>query len=105
MLSHAPVVLLDEPSSALDPIAEGRMYRTIFDCCQGRTMIFISHRLSSVISADRIYLLNNGEIVQEGTHNELLGQGGLYARLWHMQAENYLDGQDSHGEETGAASD
>lgn len=101
----APVVLLDEPSSALDPIAEGRMYRTIFDCCQGRTMIFISHRLSSVISADRIYLLNNGEIVQEGTHNELLGQGGLYARLWHMQAENYLDGQDSSGGETGAASD
>ncbi len=99
----APVVLLDEPSSALDPIAEGRMYRTLFDCCQGRTMIFISHRLSSVISADRIYLMNDGGIVQEGTHHELLEQGGLYARLWHMQAENYLDGQDPLSEEPGVA--
>ena len=99
----APVVLLDEPSSALDPIAEGRMYRTLFDCCQGRTVIFISHRLSSVIPADRIYLINNGEIVQAGTHKELLAQEGLYARLWHMQAENYLDSQDPPGEGKGTA--
>ncbi len=99
----APIVLLDEPSSALDPIAEGRMYRTLFDCCQGRTMIFISHRLSSVISADRICLMNHGEIVQEGTHKELLRQGGLYARLWRMQAESYLGEQDILGEKTDAA--
>ena len=100
----APVVLLDEPSSALDPIAEGKMYRTLFDCCRTRTVIFISHRLSSVIQADRIYLINDGEIVQAGTHKELLTQGGLYARLWRMQAENYLDGQNPPGEETAATS-
>ena len=86
----AKIAILDEPSSALDPIAESRMYENMFRACRDKTVIFISHRLSSAIMADRIYLFENGEIAESGTHSELLALGGKYADMWHKQAQKYV---------------
>lgn len=86
------IVIMDEPTSALDPLAEAEMYRNMFDTCQGKTVIFISHRLSSATMADRIYLFEQGEIVEEGTHHQLLSLGRKYADMWHKQADAYVNG-------------
>lgn len=83
------IVILDEPSSALDPIAEYQMYEAMMNACRDKTVIFISHRLSSAVLADRVYFLENGEIVEEGTHFELLRKNGKYAEMWKKQAEKY----------------
>ena len=85
------IVILDEPTSALDPIAEQEMYRNMFDACEGKTVIFISHRLSSATMADRVYMFEKGEIIEEGTHSELLAKNGKYADMWHKQADTYAD--------------
>ena len=85
------IVIMDEPTSALDPIAEQEMYRNMFEACEGKTVIFISHRLSSATMADRVYLFENGRIIEEGSHRELLAQSGKYADMWHKQADTYLD--------------
>ncbi len=87
---ETPFVILDEPSSALDPIAEYKMFENMMRATEGRSVIFISHRLSSAILADKIILLDNGEIAEYGTHNELLSNNGKYAEMFHRQAENYL---------------
>ncbi|MBQ7335753.1 MAG: ABC transporter ATP-binding protein [Clostridia bacterium] len=85
------IVILDEPTSALDPIAEQEMYRNMFAACEGKTVIFISHRLSSATVADRIYLFENGKIKEQGTHTELLAQNGVYTDMWHKQADTYTE--------------
>lgn len=84
-------VILDEPSSALDPIAEYEMYERMNEACRDCTMIFISHRLSSAVMADKIYLLENGEVLEEGTHAELMKKGGRYCEMFLRQAENYSE--------------
>ncbi|MBR3593494.1 MAG: ABC transporter ATP-binding protein [Clostridia bacterium] len=84
-------VILDEPSSALDPIAEHEMYKRMDEACEGCGMIFISHRLSSAVMADRIYLIENGEVCEVGTHKELMEKNGRYAEMFHRQAENYAE--------------
>ena len=81
---------MDEPTSALDPIAEQEMYRNMFEACEGKTVIFISHRLSSATMADRVYLFENGRIIEQGSHRELLALDGKYADMWHKQADTYL---------------
>lgn len=86
---NCPIVILDEPSSALDPIAEKEMYRIMYKACEGKTMIFISHRLSSATEADRVLLMENGQITEQGSHNELMRQGGKYAEMFRKQAEAY----------------
>ncbi len=83
------VVILDEPSSALDPIAEKQMYDQMYEACRDKTMIFISHRLSSATDADRIILMENGTIKETGTHAELMRLGGSYAEMFRAQAESY----------------
>ena len=88
------IVIMDEPTSALDPIAEQEMYRNMFDACEGKTVIFISHRLSSATMADRIYLFENGEILEQGTHRELLAMNTRYADMWHKQADTYADAEE-----------
>ncbi len=88
--NNSPFVILDEPSSALDPIAEYNMFENMMRATEGRSVIFISHRLSSAVLADRVLLLNNGEIVESGTHSELLKQNGKYAAMFKKQAESYL---------------
>src|SRR5258706_13082904 len=85
------LAILDEPSSALDPLSEYRLYGTIKEVCRDRTVIFISHRLSSATLADRILLLDQGRIIEAGSHQELMARNGVYARMFAMQAENYLE--------------
>lgn len=85
------IIIMDEPTSALDPIAEQEMYSNMFEACKGKTVIFISHRLSSATMADRIYMFENGEIIEHGTHSELLAADGKYADMWHKQADTYAD--------------
>ena len=83
-------VILDEPTSALDPIAEYEMYKNMTEACENCGMIFISHRLSSAVMADRIYMLENGEVIEVGTHGELMAKNGKYADMFRKQAENYV---------------
>lgn len=85
----APIVILDEPSSALDPLAEYAMYESMLSECKGKTVVFISHRLSSAVLADKIYLLENGEIIESGSHTQLLKKRGKYSDMWNKQALKY----------------
>ena len=86
LYKDAPMVILDEPTAALDPIAESEMYERYNELVQGRTAVFISHRLSSTRFCDRILFLENGRITEEGTHGELMQRGGAYAELFSVQA-------------------
>lgn len=97
-VKECPCKIFDEPSSALDPIAEYELFDSILKSGRDKTMLFISHRLSSVQNADRVFMLENGTVVEEGTHVQLLRQGGAYADMYRKQAENYLAG---HQVETG----
>ena len=83
------MLILDEPSSALDPIAEYRIAKLIFDRSP-TTTVMVAHRLSTVVDADRIYLLSGGRIVESGTHAELMAQNGKYREMFSKQAEGYL---------------
>jgi len=89
--NDSPVVILDEPSSALDPIAEYNMFKNMLEACEDRTLIFISHRLSSAVLADRIFMMEDGSIKESGTHAELMKKNGRYAEMFRMQAENYAE--------------
>ena len=80
---------MDEASSALDPVSEYNINKSIFDNTAGKSMIIISHRLSTVQYADKIYYLNEGEITESGTHEELIGQRGSYCAMYEKQAESY----------------
>lgn len=82
-------VILDEPSSALDPIAEYKMYESMLNACKDKAVIFISHRLSSAVLADHIYMLEQGRIVEHGTHQQLIEKTGKYAQMFEMQAASY----------------
>ena len=83
------ILILDEPSSALDPIAEYELNKTIEAAAKDRTVIFISHRLSTTRMADRIYLFDGGKITEQGSHEELMGQDGTYAKMFRVQAKKY----------------
>ena len=85
-----PVKVFDEPSSALDPIAEYKLFDNILKACQENTLLFISHRLSSVQNADYVFLLEKGMVIEEGTHKTLMKKKGAYADMYNKQAENYL---------------
>ena len=85
------IVILDEPSSALDPIAEYNMYLNMMQVSVGKTVFFISHRLSSARIADKIYFLEDGKILEQGTHDELISKNGKYAQMFLLQAQNYRD--------------
>ena len=87
---NANLIILDEPSSALDPIAEYQLNHEMLKMAEHRTVIFISHRLSTTRLADRIILMENGSIKEQGTHEELLSADGIYAHMWKVQAEPYL---------------
>ena len=85
MLKNAPILLLDEATSALDTESE-RLVQTALDRLRrGRTTVLIAHRLSTIANADRIYVLDLGRVVEQGSHAALLARNGLYARLWAMQ--------------------
>lgn len=84
------IAILDEPSSALDPVSEYEINRSMLGVANDKTVIFISHRLSTTAMADKIYMLEKGRIIEEGSHAELMEKGGKYAEMFHMQAEKYL---------------
>lgn len=86
----AGMLILDEPSSALDPIAEYQLNLAMHNAAAQKTVVFISHRLSTTRKADRIYMLENGSIIEEGTHDELLKLNGKYKQMWVVQAGRYL---------------
>lgn len=91
LYKDAPMVILDEPTAALDPIAESEMYERYDELVHGRTAVFISHRLSSTRFCDRILFLENGRITEEGTHGEPMQRGGAYAELFSIQARYYKE--------------
>ncbi len=84
------ILILDEPSSALDPVAEYKMYNNFTRLCEGKISVFISHRMSTAAMADNIYLLENGHISEQGDHRSLMILNGSYADMFRTQAENYL---------------
>lgn len=88
--SDRAISILDEPSSALDPVSEYRLNKNLIDHAVNDTVIFISHRLSTTRMADRIYLFENGTIKEQGTHDELMGLNGRYREMFDRQAHNYI---------------
>lgn len=83
-------IILDEPTSAIDPLEETAVYRLFAEHSRGRTCMLITHRLGSARIADRIVVMDSGRIAEQGKHEELLARGGLYAKMWRAQAENYV---------------
>lgn len=86
---NADLIILDEPSSAMDPVAEYHLNKTMHRIAKEKSVIYISHRLSTTRNADRIYMLEDGSIIESGTHKELLQLNGKYARMWNAQAGRY----------------
>ena len=87
MLKEAPVVMLDEATASLDPENEVEVQQAINTLIAGRTVIVIAHRLKTIRNADRIIVLEEGRIAEQGTHDELLSRPGLYAKLWNIQEQ------------------
>ena len=81
--------VLDEPSSALDPIAEYRMYENLIEVTKDKTVMYISHRLSSAVLSDKIIVISGGKVIETGSHKELLSMGGEYSRMFTLQASSY----------------
>ncbi|WP_417718691.1 ABC transporter ATP-binding protein [Salipiger sp.] len=99
ILKNAPILLLDEATSALDSEVEAAIQDTLYGMMQGKTVIAIAHRLSTIAQMDRILVLDEGRIVEDGSHDVLLAKGGLYAGFWARQSGGFLDPDtDSHTE-------
>jgi ATP-binding cassette subfamily B protein len=96
-MRDAEVLILDEPTSALDAYAESEVYRRFAEMTQGRTTVFVTHRLSSVHMADKILVLKEGRLVEEGNHDSLMALGGEYAHMFNLQAEHYQQPGDRLG--------
>lgn len=89
-LENAPILILDEATSALDSITEKKIQSAISNLIENRTSIVIAHRLSTILQMDRIIVLEDGKIIEDGTHNQLLKKDGVYANMWNHQAGGFL---------------
>ena len=92
LYKNAPVLILDEPTAALDPIAESETYESFHALAGNRTSLYISHRLASTRFCDRVIFLQNGAVLEMGTHDELLQKGGEYAKMYEVQSHYYRTG-------------
>ena len=90
MLKDAPILLLDEATSALDSEVEQAIQASLYNLMQGKTVVAIAHRLSTIAAMDRLIVLDEGCIIEEGDHKTLLKLGGLYASLWAHQSGGFL---------------
>ena len=89
-------IILDEPSSALDPIAEDKLFDSIIKLSKGKTSVIVSHRLSNIILSNKIIVLESGKVVEQGTHHELMDFNGKYAYLYNLQSSKYdINGEDN----------
>lgn len=94
ILKNAPILILDEATSQLDSVTENEIQESLWQLMQGKTSLVIAHRLSTLLHMDRIMVFNKGKIVEDGSHNDLLAQNGMYRALWNAQVEGFLpDGQ------------
>ncbi len=93
LYKDAPVLVLDEPTAALDPVAESEIYNNYNKYSEGKTALFISHRLASTRFSDRIIMLEDGRVVEEGSHSELMALNGKYAEMFHIQSNYYEKGE------------
>jgi ATP-binding cassette, subfamily B, bacterial len=98
VLKDAPIFLLDEATSSLDSVTERQIQESIRQLMQGRTAIVIAHRLSTIAHLDRIVVFHAGEVLEDGTHADLLARGGHYAHMWHMQAGGFLPDREHEDE-------
>ncbi len=96
-LSDAPIKVYDEPSSALDPVAEYELFKSLMADSEGHTLVLISHRLSSVKNVDRIFVFEKGRLIESGPHKQLMKDEKRYAKMYRMQARNYLAKEDLDG--------
>ncbi len=92
LCTDRPILILDEPTSSLDAVAESQIYQNYYELTKEKTSIFISHRLSSTKFYDRIIHLQNGKIIEEGTHAQLLAKNGAYTKMYETQASYYQEG-------------
>ena len=88
---NCPYVILDEPSANLDPVAEYNLNHAMLEAAENKTVIFISHRLSTTVNADKIYVMEHGKIIESGSHTSLMSQNGTYAKMFRLQAEKYVN--------------
>jgi ATP-binding cassette subfamily B protein len=96
-MRDAALLILDEPTAALDAYAENEVYQRFAEMTQGRTTVFVTHRLSSVHMADRVLVLKGGRLVEEGNHSSLMALQGEYAAMFNLQAEHYQPAAQSGG--------
>ena len=99
LYKDAPVIVLDEPTAALDPLAEYQLYRQFNELIGSRSVVYISHRLSSTRFCDHVAMFRDGEMIEYGTHDALLVSGGSYAELFHIQAQYYQEEEHTTNEE------